>query len=75
MHPTEAAFIVFVALFWLFGDLRGVVHDLKRASESKWIVGVMYLPTCAILLSALVASLPAVLRALRTDPSEILRSE
>jgi predicted permease len=33
------------------------------------------LPTCAMLLSALVATLPAVLRALRTDPTEILRSE
>jgi predicted permease len=33
------------------------------------------LPTCAILLTALVALTPAVLRALRTDPTEILRSE
>jgi predicted permease len=33
------------------------------------------LPTCAILLTALVATLPAVLRALRTDPTEILRAE
>jgi len=33
------------------------------------------LPTGAILLTALVATLPAVLRALRTDPSEILRTE
>jgi predicted permease len=32
-------------------------------------------PTCALLLSALLATLPAVLRALRTDPTEILRSE
>jgi predicted permease len=32
------------------------------------------LPTCAMLLSALVATLPAVVRALRTDPTEILRS-
>jgi len=32
-------------------------------------------PMCAILLTALVATLPAVLRALRTDPTEILRSE
>lgn len=31
--------------------------------------------TCAILISALVAILPAVLRALRTDPAEILRAE
>jgi len=33
------------------------------------------LPTCAILLTALVATTPAVLRALRTDPTEVLRSE
>ncbi|MDW5265641.1 MULTISPECIES: ABC transporter permease [Acidobacteriaceae] len=33
------------------------------------------LPTCAILLTALVATLPAVLRALRTDPTEVLRAE
>ncbi len=32
-------------------------------------------PTFAILLTAIVATLPAVLRALRTDPTEILRSE
>jgi len=33
------------------------------------------LPSYAILLTALVATLPAVLRALRTDPTEILRAE
>ena len=33
------------------------------------------LPTSAILLTALIATLPAVLRALRTDPTEILRTE
>jgi predicted permease len=33
------------------------------------------LPTCAILLTALVATLPAVLLALRTNPTEILRAE
>ena len=33
------------------------------------------LPAIAILLTALVATLPAVLRALRTDPTEILRAE
>jgi predicted permease len=32
-------------------------------------------PACAILVIALVATLPAVLRALRTDPTEILRAE
>jgi len=33
------------------------------------------LPACAILLTALVATLPAVLRALGTDPTQILRAE
>lgn len=33
------------------------------------------LPACAILLTAIVATLPAVLRALRTDPTETLRAE
>jgi len=33
------------------------------------------LPTCAMLLSAVIATLPAVVRAVRTDPTEILRSE
>lgn len=33
------------------------------------------LPACAILLTALLATLPAVLRALRTNPTQILRSE
>ena len=42
-----------------------------KATEADLIA----LPTCAMLLTALVATLPAVLRALRTDPTEILRSE
>jgi predicted lysophospholipase L1 biosynthesis ABC-type transport system permease subunit len=33
------------------------------------------LPACALLLTALVATLPAVFRALHTDPTEILRAE
>jgi ABC-type lipoprotein release transport system permease subunit len=36
---------------------------------------IIALPACAILLTAIVATLPAVLRALRTDPTEILRAE
>jgi len=35
---------------------------------------IIALPICAILLAALIATLPAVLRALRTDPTEILRA-
>jgi predicted permease len=33
------------------------------------------LPTCVFLITALVATLPAVLRAVRTDPTRILRAE
>ena len=33
------------------------------------------LPTCAILVTAILATLPAVLRALHTDPTETLRTE
>jgi predicted permease len=36
---------------------------------------IIALPVCAILLTALLATLPAVLRALRTNPTEILRVE
>lgn len=42
-----------------------------KATDSDMIA----LPFCAILLTALVATMPAVLRALRTDPTEILRAE
>ena len=38
-------------------------------------VDMIALPACAILFTALVATLPAVLRALRTNPTEILRAE
>ena len=37
--------------------------------------GMLVLPSFAIALTALVATLPAVLRALRTNPTEILRAE
>lgn len=36
---------------------------------------IIAMPTCALLLTAAIATLPAVLRALRTDPAEILRAE
>jgi ABC-type antimicrobial peptide transport system permease subunit len=42
-----------------------------KATDGEMIA----LPASAILLTALIATLPAVLRALRTDPTEILRSE
>jgi ABC-type lipoprotein release transport system permease subunit len=38
-------------------------------------VDMLALPACAILLTALVATLPAIVRALRTDPAQILRTE
>jgi ABC-type lipoprotein release transport system permease subunit len=42
-----------------------------KATDGEMIV----LPACAILVTALVATFPAVLRAVRTDPTEILRAE
>jgi ABC-type lipoprotein release transport system permease subunit len=42
-----------------------------KATDAEMIA----LPAGAILLTALVATLPAVLRALRTDPTEILRAQ
>ena len=56
-----------------FGAARYVAslfYEVK-ATDADMIA----LPTCAILLTALFATLPAVLRALRTDPTEILRAE
>ncbi len=42
-----------------------------KATDAEMIA----LPVCAILATAFVATLPAVLRALRTDPTQILRAE
>ncbi|HET9086459.1 MAG TPA: ADOP family duplicated permease [Acidobacteriaceae bacterium] len=42
-----------------------------KASDTEMVA----LPACAILLTALLATLPAVFRAVRTDPTEILRAE
>lgn len=56
-----------------FGTARYVqsLFYQVKATDADMIA----LPGCAILLTALVATLPAVLRALRTDPTEILRAE
>jgi ABC-type antimicrobial peptide transport system permease subunit len=56
-----------------FGAARyvGSLFYQVKATDADMIA----LPACAILLTALVATLPAVLRALRTDPTEILRVE
>ena len=56
-----------------FGAARYVASLLYQAKATD--ADMIALPACAILLTALVATLPAVLRALRTDPTEILRTE
>ena len=72
-----------VFLMIALGGCAGVALGLGAA---RYVASLFYqvkatdadmiaLPTCALLLTALVATLPAVLRALRTDPTEILRSE
>ena len=59
------------------GDLWTVTLDGRdyqyqvKATDADIIA----MPTAAILLTALVATLPAVLRALRTDPTQVLRTE
>ncbi len=56
-----------------FGSARYVTslfYEVK-ATDADMIA----LPACAILLTALISTLPAVMRALRTDPTEILRAE
>jgi predicted permease len=72
---------VFVTI--ALGAVAGVALGLGAA---RYVESLLYqvkatdadmiaLPACAILMIALVATLPAVLRALRTDPTEILRAE
>ena len=72
-----------VFLMIALGGCAGVVLGLGAA---RYVQALFYqvkatdaemiaLPTCAILLTALVTTLPAVLRALRIDPTEILRAE
>ena len=56
-----------------FGAARYVASLFYQVKATD--ADIIALPTCAILLSALVATLPAVLRALRTNPTEILRAE
>ena len=56
-----------------FGATRyiGSLFYQVKATDAEMIA----LPACAILLTALVATFPAVVRAVRTDPTEILRTE
>jgi ABC-type antimicrobial peptide transport system permease subunit len=56
-----------------FGAARYVQSLFYQVKSSD--ADMIALPACAILLTALAATLPAVLRALRTDPTEILRAE
>jgi predicted permease len=56
-----------------FGAARYVASLFYQVKATD--ADMIALPTCAILLTALIATLPAVLRALRTDPTEILRTE
>jgi len=77
--------LVTVDLFTMIGlgACAGVALGLESA---RYIESLFYqvkatdadmlaLPACAILLTALLATVPAALRALRTDPTEILRAE
>jgi predicted permease len=56
-----------------FGAARYVESLFYQAKATD--ADMIALPACAMLLTALVATLPAVLRALRTDPTEILRAQ
>jgi len=56
-----------------FGAARYVASLFYQVKATD--ADVIAWPACALLLTALVATLPAVLRALRTDPTEILRTE
>ena len=56
-----------------FGAARYVESLFYQVKASD--ADMLALPACAILITALVATLPAVLRALLTDPTEILRAE
>ena len=63
------------ALCWALGfvaarSVASLFYQVK-ATDADMIA----LPACAILLAALLATLPAVFRALRTDPTQILRAE
>jgi predicted permease len=56
-----------------FGAARSVASLFYQVKATD--VQMILLPASALLATALVATLPAVVRALRTDPTEILRAE
>jgi len=63
----------FAGLALGFGAARYVQSLFYQVKATD--VDIIALPACALLFTALVATLPAVVRALRTDPKEILRVE
>jgi ABC-type antimicrobial peptide transport system permease subunit len=84
---TRAGIVRLVTLdTFLMIALGGVAGVVLGFGAARYVESLFYqvkatdtdmiaLPTCAILMTALIATLPAVLRALRTDPTEILRAE
>ncbi len=56
-----------------FGAARFVESLIYQVKATD--AGMFALPACAMLLTAAVATIPAVLHALRTDPSEVLRAQ
>jgi predicted permease len=72
-----------IFLMIALGGCAGVVLGFGAARYVKSLfyqvkatdADMIALPACAILVTALIATLPAVLRALGTDPTEILRTE
>ncbi|HET9099773.1 MAG TPA: ADOP family duplicated permease [Acidobacteriaceae bacterium] len=56
-----------------FGTARYIESLFYQVKATDW--DMISLPTCTILLTGLIATLPAVIRALRTDPTEILHAE
>ena len=75
--------MLFRSLMIALGGCAGVVLGFGAA---RYVASLFYqvkatdadmiaLPVCALGLTTLVATLPAVLRALRTDPTKTLRAE
>jgi predicted permease len=84
---TRAGIVRIVTLdVFLMVALGGCAGVALGFSAARYVESLFYqvkatdadmlaLPACAILVTALVATLPAVLRALDTDPTEILRAQ
>ena len=72
-----------VFVMFVLGGCTGIALGLVAARYVETLFyqvkstdgDMLALPACAFLLTALVATLPAVIRALHTDPTEILRAE